>query len=402
MTLTNTTSTNGTPRVSIRSEPMTYRPTGPSYFRDLVLAEHPERERGNQSRERLLRHEHELRIEMRAPQVTYADPPLWLVEQFATAPRPDRTMANQIAAAGNLIGIPQRPGFSSINTFRLTTGTQTGQETPGAPVVDQDVQDAAVPGDATPDLRDPTTASQVVIIAGSADIPLPMLEQSGAAGAHMDAVLWKDLSEDFDQRLEFQLLSGSGGTGPFGQLVGLLNITATNNITYTDASPTVTKLIEVQATLTGGGAAPQAVAAIGNKRKRKPQSWMMTSSRAAWITSGTLDFPAALANQIGPGALDLLGYPIVQNDSIPTTLSGNPGSDTLGQGTQDCIVCWRPTDAMLFESAPTMNAFTETISGNLEARVQYRCHVGALLGRYPTGISVIGGTGLAVQTALGF
>lgn len=396
-----TSTTNGSPRVRITSEPMTYRAAGDvSYFGDLVLAAHPERERGDKSRERLLRHEHELAIETRAPNVTYGDPPLWLVDRFATAPRPDRIMLGLIQAAGNLIPMAQKPGVSSVSSFRLTTGTSTGQATPGAVVVDQDVADAAVPGGTTD--RDPTTSSQIVLVAGNADIPLPMLEQSGAGQSHMDAILFKDLSEDYDAKVENQLLNGNGGVGPFGQLVGLLNVSGTNNIVYTDSSPTVAKLIQVQATLTGGGAIPQAVAAIGNKRKKKPQSWMMTSSRAAWIASGEVDFPIALANQIGAGSFDLLAYPVTQNDSLPTTLSGNPGSDTLGTGNQDCIVCWRPSDAIVVESAPTMRAMTETISGTLEARVQYRSYVGALLGRYPTGISVVGGTGLAVQTALGF
>ena len=57
-----TTTTNGTVRVT--SEPLTYRAGGEfSYFADLTLAEHPERERGNQSRERLLRHERKMQID---------------------------------------------------------------------------------------------------------------------------------------------------------------------------------------------------------------------------------------------------------------------------------------------------------------------------------------------------
>ncbi len=104
--------------------------------------------------------------------------------------------------------------------------------------------------------------------------------------------------------------------------------------------------------------------------------------------------PLALANQRGPGLFDLLAYPVHENDSIPTNLGA--GSN------EDRVVCFRPSDLLVFESAPTMRAYTETLAGNLEARVQYRCHVGALLGRYPSRISVIGGTGMAVQTALGF
>ncbi len=176
-----TTTTNGTVRVT--SEPLTYRAGGEfSYFADLTLAEHPERERGNQSRERLLRHEREMQIEYRAPTATYADPPKWLVDRFATFPRPERILLNLIQEAGNLIPIAQKPGFSSISTLRLTTGTSTPVTGPGDSVTGADVVDAAVPtgtatgavaatsstgtsgglanSTSTGDARDPTTASR--------------------------------------------------------------------------------------------------------------------------------------------------------------------------------------------------------------------------------------------------
>jgi hypothetical protein len=53
------------------------------------------------------------------------------------------------------------------------------------------------------------------------------------------------------------------------------------------------------------------------------------------------------------------------------------------------IIACRPEDMFVFESSPTMAAFTDTVSGTPEARIQYRCHVGAVLGRYPSGIGVL-------------
>ena len=391
--MSTTTTTNGA-RVKVTSEPMTYRSAEPhSYFGDLILAAHPDKERGNRARERLIRHERELTVETRATTVTYADPPLWLIDRFATYPRPDRVLLNLIDAAGNLIELPQKPGVSSISTLRLTTGTATNPEGPGTPGAEQDVVDAAVPTGATTD-RDPTTATRIALIAGNATVPLPMVEQSGPGLAHMDQVLWKDLTSDYDSKVELQLLTGTGGSGPFAQLLGLLNVTGVNSVTYTDATPTGTKFIQVQSTLVGGGAAPQAIAAIGNKRKRKPEAWMMTSSRAAWVAASEVALPLALANQRGPGEFDLLAYPTWENDSIPTNLGA--------AGNQDVVVCFRPSDLLVWESAPTMSVFTDVASGTLEARVQLRRHVGAVLGRYPTGVSVVSGTGMAVQTALGF
>jgi hypothetical protein len=111
-----TTSTNGNLRIG--REPHTYEERGDhSYYLDLVRAEHPERELGNAARERLLRHEHELKVdakaETRAVTATYGDPPQWLVSKFAKIPRPDRVLANAIDAAGGLVPLPQKPGFSA-------------------------------------------------------------------------------------------------------------------------------------------------------------------------------------------------------------------------------------------------------------------------------------------------
>ena len=415
-----TTTTNGS--VAVIREEATYRPDGHSYFADLARARHPEHKRDEATWDRLRRHEREL--EQRAPNSTYADPPLWLIDRFATAPRPERVLLRLIEEAGNLIPIAAKPGFGSVSTIRLTTGTQTDINAPGTPAAERDYVEAAVPTGSTSgpaattgtlgkgggfanspvtgDPRDPTTdASNVVLIAGNADVPLQMLEQSGPGQAHLDAVLWKDLTEDYDSQVEAQLISGSGGAGLGAQLLGLLNIPGTNAVTFTDASPTAAKFIQVQASATAGGSAPQALAAIGRLRKRKPEAWLMTTSRAAWIASSEVALPLALANQRGPGAFDLLAYPVTEDDSIPVNLTGNPGS-LLPGGTQDVAIALRVSDLQVFESAPTMEAFSQTLAGTLEGRVQYRAHVAALLGRYPSGISIISGTGMAVQTALGF
>jgi len=388
-----TATTNG---ARVVREPHTYEPLGWSYFGDLALAEHPERERGHAARERLLRHEHELRTETRAPSYSYADPPRWLVEEFAIFPRPDRILAGLIEAAGNLVEIPQKPGFSSVNVPRLTAGTKTAVDVPDSVTPDADVTTGLTPGPAgsaasaglDPE-RDPANVGgRVVQIAGQEDVPLQMLEQSGPGMGHLDRVLWKDLNDSVDSNLELQLVNGPGGAGPFGQLLGLLNVTGTNSVVYTDASPTVAKFIQTASPGQGGPAA-QAIAAIGNNRRRKPEVWLMTTSRAAWITSGEVTFPLALANQIGPGEFDMLSYPAIEVDAIPTTLG-------VG-GNQDVVVACRPSDMLLFESAGVLNAFTEVISSSLEARVQLRRYVAAVLGRWPTGISVISGTGMIVQ-----
>ena len=359
----NTTTTNGT---FVRKEERTYHAGSYSYFGDLLLADFREDRYGKTAaRERLLRHEREVQVETRAVNATYADPPLWLVEKFATYPRPDRVLANAIAATGGLIKIAQRPGFNSVNVPRLWTGTSTAIETPGSPVSDTDVTDAqavtAATGPAaatssagtsgglanstsTGDPRDPTTASRVVVIAGQEDIPLQLIEQSGPGLAHMDQVLYRDLTADYDAKLETQLINGTGGTGPFAQLTGLLNVTGTNTVTYTDSTPTATEMF----TYLG-----QAIAAIGKNRKRPPRLWLMTTSRFAWLGSSEdqQQRPLMITDADGSGNFNLLAVKATQDDALPTGLSGNPGSFTT-PGTQDVIIACRPEDMLVWEVGP--------------------------------------------------
>jgi hypothetical protein len=188
-------------------------------------------------------------------------------------------------------------------------------------------------------------------------------------------------------------------------LLGILNntsIPAGNIVAYTDATPTVAKMIQTSGQ---GGPVAQVIAAIGNNRKVKPEIWMMTTSRGAWITSGYVEFPIALSNQSGPGAFDLLAYPAWQNDAIPTTVNAN----------QDIMVACRPSDWLILESDRKMGVenlsrntgsrdpsagvgiMAEAISGSLMVRIQMRRYVAALL-RQPTSVGYLTGTGMAIQS----
>jgi hypothetical protein len=115
----------------------------------------------------------------------------------------------------------------------------------------------------------------------------------------------------------------------------------------------------------------------------------MTTSRAAWIASGeTATFPLAVSNQTGPGAFDLLAYPVETDDAIPTNIGGTG---------QDIIIACRPSDWLILESERHVQVMPEVLSGTLEVRLQLRRYVAALL-RQPTSVAYLTGTGLAVQS----
>lgn len=378
--------TDTEPRIAVKRSPMTYERDGrASYFRDLTQDQNPE------ARERLVRHAREVAVEMERRQTTlpagfearvdpnrtdgqggYFSPPLWLIEQFATAKRPGRVLSDLIKEAGGWFPLPA--GVSSINLPRLTTGAAVNNE-------------ADLQGDDDQDAVDTFATSALVTVSGHADVAMQLLEQSPSTAA-LDWAIWTDMTEAYDADLETQLLSGTGTAN--SQLVGLTNLSGINSVTYTDASPTLAEMW----TYLG-----QAVSQIGDNRDLPPEVWLMRTARWGWMfsaednnarpivppkTSPMGPPPAGVPNVTGIG-----GFPVFLDDAIPAN---------LGTGAnQDQIIACRPSDLLLLEGTPITDVSTEVLSGTLEARIRIRNYVAFIGGRYPTGVSVIGGTGFVVQ-----
>lgn len=366
------------PRVEIVSEPLTYERRSPtSYLRDLALSEH-DGDIGATSR--LKRHAEEMEVELAARErraaavtrdhgveyranpssitSTFA-PPLWVIEDFATAPGAKRVLADLVEK------FPLPRGAHSINLPRLTTGATVQPQQDGAPVSDTDIVDTS-------------SQSIVTTLVGQADSSLQLLEQS-PPGAHLDFALFKSMKEGYDAQLELQLLNGSGtGENLQGVLAGALTA---NKIAYTDASPTGAELVPFLG---------QAFAAVGDNRDVPPECFLMRTARWAWLATQTSTGgnPLLLADwgQDGQGIMSLRTY---WDDAIPTTLGAG--------GNQDAIFCVRPSDIMLWESASTTSVMFEVLSGTLQARFQLHGSAAAII-RYPSGQSTVTGTGLIVQS----
>jgi hypothetical protein len=247
-----------------------------------------------------------------------------------------------------------------INVPRLTGGTAVTIAADGAAVADSDITDAAV-------------TSTVVTLAGDQDMVLQALEQS-PPGAYLDHAIFLDLGGAYDAKLEAQLVNG---TGINGQLLGVLNVPSgpglANAVTFTDGSPTPTKLAPL---------AGQAIAQVGNTRQLPPETWLMRTSREAWLYLGDDRRPHPAA-ALGP-------YPIAKSDTIPTTLGAG--------GNQDALIACRPSDMLLLESAQRVRVDMQSLSGTMGVRLQLIGYAAALVARYPTGIATVQGTGLVVQS----
>jgi hypothetical protein len=113
---------------------------------------------------------------------------------------------------------------------------------------------------------------------------------------------------------------------------------------------------------------------------------MLTTSRGAWLASSEdqQNRPLMIADTQPDGVWDLMGYPVWVNDAIPRT---------SGAGQEERIICLRPSDWLILESDRRTSVYTEVMSGTLQARIQMRRYVAALL-RQPTSVSYLAGVGM--------
>jgi HK97 family phage major capsid protein len=288
-------------------------------------------------------------------------PPLWLNELFATAPRPSAV----IQGLAPSFTLP--PGVSSVNFPRITQGTRSPVQIDGSAMADQDILTAQCSSPAVP-------------FAGMSDWSLQSLEQS-PAGASLDWVVFKDLEEDLDYQVELQILTGTGVSAG-DEWYGLLNLAGTNKIEYTEAAEAAKMFPFIG----------RAMAQVGVKRKQPPEYYMMSTSRLAWLSlTADVERPLLFTDNVGQlrPIVSLAGVAVELNDAIP---------NTLGAGEEDTILACRPSDYVILATEPVSSIFQDLPSGTLGVRFQLRRYVAAILGRYPSGVSYMAGSGMKVAT----
>jgi HK97 family phage major capsid protein len=360
-------------RLSIRREPLSYEPPERegkySYFADQYQARYLS---SQGAKERLQRHVAEMAVEMpkvrerllqeqRAQtdalgaeyrvtpsptQTPNFSPPAYLIDDWVKLARPYRVLSAQFKN----FTLPR--GVQTINLPRLTTGTAA-----------QVVQNAQ----ATPetDIVDANSSAQVILIAGQQDVSLQLLEQS-TASAHLDRVIWTDLTSAYDATVESQVWSGGGGSA---EVNGVLNAGI--------GAVTTSEAIGVKTFPSLG----ELFGYVSDKRKISPTALFMRGGRWASIAVSEdeqkrplyvpLDVQTSrTAQPIGV----ILGLPVYLTESVPVNLGTAKN--------QDCILAGRPEDSYFWESPPNLSLFDEILSSTLEARIVMRGYVAAIH-RYP-------------------
>lgn len=387
-----------TPKVQVKSEPLTYQRHGDaSFIADKVAVSSGTVDQA--PRHRLDRHAAEMRVELakrdkerraaydraaaaggwttelRANMNRTAttggefSPPLWLMDLTAGIARAPRQVADLCRT------IPLPGDVQIVNIPRVTAGGATAPQTAdGAAVQKTDMVTSTVP-------------CPVRTIAGAQVASLSLLEQSIPTAA-LDEIVFADLLDDYGSALASQIIAGTGSSG---QLTGMLAVAGTNAVAYTDASPTAGELL---------GATGQAVSVAATLRKRPGGIVIMHPRRWAWIGSGVdtagAPFLDVSADQlqvdehgeiIGPAGV-FATRPVYQDTSIPTN---------LGAGTnEDRIIVTRPADHVLLEGEPTFTVTTTATEADaLSVRLQFRRYVAFTAARHPEATSIVAGTGLA-------
>jgi HK97 family phage major capsid protein len=365
------------PRVRVNSEPLTYdRGSGQSFFGDLLASRQGDRD----AADRLGEHRRQMDSELASDEfaLSSADtaggdfvPPLHLFEEWAGPAHSSRPFTSAL----NLRPLPDHT--DTINIPRIVTG---------ATVASQSGENTTI---SNTDPVSDTVSTPVRTIAGYVDVSLQSLERSLPG---LDEIIFSDLTGAWNDLFEQQVLAGAG-TG--GTMKGVTKVSGTNTVTYTDADPTVPELYPKIA---------EAASLIGTGRRRAANVICMHPRRWAWFlaardtTNRPLVVPASGMNPVGEmvsGATEgfvgsLIGIPVVASSQIPTN---------LGTGTnQDVIVLARREELLVFDTQPFARVFEGAGSDSLTVRLRLHSYGAFCADRYPLGIAVISGTGLAAPT----
>jgi HK97 family phage major capsid protein len=303
----------------------------------------------------------------------YFVPPLWLIDEYVSLARPSRATAN-LASQRDL-----PPGTDSINLPKVNTGSQAAVQTADAASV------------SSVDMTDTFVTGSVKTIAGQQDVALQLLDQSPAPG--FDDVIFQDLIADLNQRLDLQVINGSGASG---QVQGILGMSGINAVTFTQASPTLQLLWPVLAQAKSQVEKSIFMPIDAIAMHPSIWNWMLGQLDGSGGTAGRplIDSTDSGLNSMGisdtsnaEGAVgSILNVPVYSDANFPTN---------LGAGSNESrIIVGRFREAYLYESEIRVRALSEVLSGTLQVRLQVYEYMTLIPNRRPSAFSVISGTGM--------
>ena len=331
------------------------------------------------AQERLARHTREEEVERRSVGTgNFAGLviPQYLVDLAAPLARAGRPTAD---FATNKMLLPA--AGMTLNISRMTTGTSTA------------VQAAENDAVSNTNADDTLLTVNVRTIAGQQDISKQAIER----GTGIDQFIIQDLIRGWHTTLDNQILNGDGTSG---SILGLDATPGVNQVTFTEASPTVELLYPKLA---------DAYQQVQTDAFMNPTHWVMHPRRLAFLLAsvdssgrplvvptlnGPMNSVATGSGQAyyGNSGYSLMGLPIVADANVRT----NAGAGA----NEDRIYCVTAPEFHLWEQAgsPFALNFDATGAGSLTIKSVVYGYAAATAGRYPGAFSTIEGTGLVAPT----
>lgn len=359
----------------VRREESTYSERnareGRSFIQDAWLTE---RGQSPDAAQRIERHMNEVRIERRditSSTLNGLVPPIYLLDMAAELARSSRPFANIVPS----YDLP--PNAMTVFATRVTTGAAVNVQTENGAVAETDM--------VTTDITIP-----VVTITGQQDISRQAVER----GQVTDALVFRDLIEAYNERLDLQLLQGTGANG---QHRGVLNVSGVGVQTYGSTAIT-TFMSKLAGNLND----------VATNRLRPAEVVIMHPRRwhALVAASDSSNRPLVLPAALGPdnslalgvtGAQQFVGtiaggLPVLVDANIPTNL----GSST----NEDRVIVARISDFALWEdtAGPALFTFEQAVNPPATIRLAIYGYSAFTAGRYPAGTSVMVGTGLVAPS----
>ena len=362
---------------TVTREARTYSPEGDaSFVKDAFTAKFSN---DYAAAERLARHSREEEVERRSVGTgNFAGLviPQYLVDLAAPFARAGRPTAD---FATNKMLLP--PAGMTLNISRMTTGTSTA------------IQAAENDAVSNTNADDTLLTVNVRTIAGQQDISKQAIER----GTGIDQFIIQDLIRGWHTTLDDQIINGDGTSGA---MLGIRQTPGINDVTFTEASPTVALLYPKLA---------DAYQLVQTSVFQNPTHWIMHPRRLAFLLAATdstgsplvvptlngpMNATATGAGQAyyGNSGYSLMGLPIVADANVTTT---------AGAGTdEDQIYCVNANELHLWEQAgsPFALNFDATGAGSLTIKSVVYGYSAFTAGRYPGAVSKISGTGLVAPT----
>jgi HK97 family phage major capsid protein len=359
-------------RISIDKQEPTYRQDKGGFFRDLALA----KEGGPaaaEAYERLERNNRE--VQMRAGVNTSATsggefvPPDWTNELWAPLLRVGRPFADQCVNIGT-------PVSNVWNLPRVTTG---------ATVANQSAEGVAVSN------TDQVTDSISATLQTPAGRSIASYQVMDLSEPGIDQIIYMDLLAALNAEVDRLLLNGSATSQK-----GVLQLSGTNAVTYTQATPTGANFWPF---IFQGKSAIEKGAFCGvDFTVMHPSTWnwflsqLDSSNRPLALSTTGAAFNAMSEYNKNPQGLagNIGGIPVIVDANVPVN---------LGAGTNQAqVVLCNRSGLLVKEGGPVFKVADQTSVTSLQYNFVLYKYLQQMFGRHPKKFSVIGGTGLIVQS----